>query len=268
MTFGARDLSLRGRISLLAFVDATATSAAYLLGFLGLPLLFVVWNVSMMVVILLWEREEAGREVAGGERIQADEQATKVRTALAEVERCLSAKPAAEQAALLKKRKSWLLNELRRLEWALKEAELNSLARVAERKGIPLERAARILSTDESDGRAEDEENLKRMIDNAESILRREPEESLSYALKPVLNEITALYNDVGRRNRHSPMLVEYWAAWAVIKSIEEGVGADGPLSRTPKPLRQHLVRLVNASKAGGRRQTRVPQSTDKALAI
>lgn len=119
----------------------------------------------------------------------------------------------------------------------------------ASKSGLRLSGSSKSAFSTESPRSLEgEEENLRRIIENAESILNREPVESLQVALKPILNDLRASYNVIRRRDRHSPSLADYRATWAVVASIAKRLDPEPVMSRASKGVRPKLARLIRTA--------------------
>lgn len=236
---------MRGKLSMLLALDGTLVLLIYVAGWMSLPLIFLLGNISMMVAIVLWEGEKRAQEVAVDESLSNDERWEKIKVALDGIDKRLSGKVRAEEREDLLKRKGWLLTEKRRLEWTLKDAELTSVEAAAKGALTPLDKAGSAFGADSPEEGAEEENDLKKVVGAAEEILAREPSESLEFALRPLLNELTAHYNAIRRKDSSSPYLADYWAAWGVLKSAETGLEIGPVIARASKKMQPRLGRLM-----------------------
>jgi hypothetical protein len=161
----------------------------------------------------------------------------------------------------------WGRNELRRLEWSVREAASNCFSSIreferrranrravqtatkeasiekypsaAEKSIAPPTVAARQKAIDSARKRAFFEREkaqrkiLINILDNAEAIATIEPTSSLPDALRPIANELRAHYNEIKKRSRNQNItpktntLTDYWVSWAAVSSLLDGTAMD-----------------------------------------
>jgi hypothetical protein len=194
---------------------------------------------------VVWERHRRNVEIATSPPVSSDEKWTRLKMDLDRIDRKLERTTDQSSRKVLSYQKRWLEAELRKLEWVMKESDLNNMYNATRRSlressaGGPARLASdngragpgRVTGAKES-GNAFDRKNLEKILDNAESILKVEPYASLSSALIPISNDFRAHYNAIKRRSRDSTSLSDYWVSWAIILSIESGVSVDASMSK------------------------------------
>lgn len=212
--------------------------------------------------MIVWEKHK--RETAlngGGPTFSNDERWSKTKRDIERIDGKLDKTRDSDKRRGLLHQKYLLENELRRLEWAIKESNLNGMynagtgsLRKLDPKGMPLRSQNQNGTLDKDseeidpgerytpDGalrerkrlerRAEERKNLQRIIDNAEAILRAEPADSIPAALKPVANDFKAHYNVLKKRRNNQDSLADYWVAWAVISSIMNRIEVDPQIAK------------------------------------
>jgi len=208
---------LRRSLFLLVLANVLAVVALYILGLLFIETLFALWNVSVIVAIVLWDREAAKNDPQV-ETFSAEERWSKAKARLESIERRLKKDMPESEFTALKKERNWLTVELRRLEWSLKESDLTSLTLASMGKVKQLERQDGLAgrrggSVSEKDGLKE----LDRLIGAAVDAVNHEPEESIPFALKPLINRVNADFNQIKKTDRNSALLQDYWAVWATL---------------------------------------------------
>jgi hypothetical protein len=254
LRFGVR--GLRQKLAVLILADLCAATALYFSNLIFVQTLLVVWNSSVMVGIVVWEKSSPSKDDALNLDVSADQRWGRMKMRIEWVDKRLAKANTESEKAALVKEKEWLVNELRRLEWSVKESELTSLSLASTgRLGIldsgqedsgPLP-----LSFEEKNG----VKALEKTVDNAVAVVLNEPEGSLTHSLRPLLNNLTAAYNALRRRDKHSPLLSDYWVVWAVLSARAKGQLVNSEISKyASKEVRPKILRLIEAtqSRRGG----------------
>jgi hypothetical protein len=132
-------------------------------------------------------------------------------------------------------RKIFLQNELRRIEWRLKEARINALydaqnfrreEKEYSQKNYPGEKnddapRFRLYFTKEGkNSTARENAYLSVVVSNIGTILEKENPETIEFALQPIASEIRAHFYAVKQTNPQSSSLSDYWIVWALVTSV------------------------------------------------
>lgn len=77
------------------------------------------------------------------------------------------------------------------------------------------------------------EKHLDNLISEVKEILSQESNSSLGLRMKPILNELAASNRMLRRSSKlYRRKAADYWAAWAIVKSISDGVPIDPTLGK------------------------------------
>lgn len=213
--------NLGRRILALVLADSIGVLVLYSLGILVIETLFVLGNVSLMIAIVLWEKDAAWRGAILDEELSVDDRWSKTKARIEWIEKRASRNSSVKDAAALQQEKSRLTNELRRLEWSIKESELGSISLASMGKmGVKRVDGARNLPIREAVTEKKGMKALDRMIREAIDVLRQEPIESFPITLSAIQNTVAASYKQIKRMDQNSGVLVDYWVVWVVISSL------------------------------------------------
>lgn len=264
---------------LLIVLGAVLGSIALLLcGAFYIEALMLVWNFAFVASVIVWERHKRSLALSGTSfSFSNDERWSRTKKDLEKIEGRLDKTRDSEKRRTLLYQKHALENELRRVEWSIKESNLNAMfnagtgsLRKVDSKNYPIrydgegnpetpdgidpldkytpEGALRERKRLEK--LAEERKNLERIVDGAILILRSEPAESVPEALRSLANEFRANYNILKKQNRNRS-LTDYWVAWAVISSIMNRVKVDVKISKyASDDFRPRLLRLIKLAEA------------------
>ncbi|MHB1908711.1 MAG: hypothetical protein ACYCQJ_07540 [Nitrososphaerales archaeon] len=238
--------SLNSKLILIASVATLIVLACTALDILSIEVLLLTWNAGLVIAIILWEREKRTAALNARTSFSDDERWVKAKINLEQVDSKLEKTKDDQKRHYLLKQRQWLQNELRRLEWSIKESNMNSMYNA---------QAGNLRRTNKSDlsnapsgldrldtlpdgtsavkKRAslemenKDRMNLQRILDEAEAVIKSEPRESLTTALRPLANDCKAHYNAIKKRKGDSDYLTDYWVAWSIISSIASGLEID-----------------------------------------
>ena len=263
----------KGRVALVLTGSAIATLLLLSHDALTIETLLVIWNVALFIGIMIWEREKREKIANGQLSFSDDERWTKIKKKIETLDQKLDKTKDADDKRALVNQKRWLENELRRVEWSIKESNLNGIynansgnmkrsdgrnrmrksdeplsseerADLERRRDYDPEAAA--LLRKELEREVQERKSLERILDNAEAVVNLEPASSLAVALKPVANDFKAHYNAIKKRRGNSPSLSDYWVAWAVLLSITNDQGVDQGISKyCSKDFRPRMIKFL-----------------------
>ncbi|MGI0078522.1 MAG: hypothetical protein ACRECH_02760 [Nitrososphaerales archaeon] len=272
--------SVNSKILLIVSGATLASVGLFLLGALSIEALVLFWNLAFVASLIVWERHKRARAQTGGITFSNDEKWSRIKRDIERVEGRLGKTRDSEKRRSLLHEKHLLENELRRVEWSIKESNLNGVYNAGTRnlrkldpKGIPTRNEAHNETSDEDseeidlwdrytpegalrqrkrlERQAEERKTLQRIIDNAEAILKTEPADSIPTALKSVANDFKAHYNVLKKRKNNQDTLADYWVAWAVISSVMNGVKVDPDIAKYAtagfRPRIVKFIRLVDS---------------------
>jgi hypothetical protein len=229
------------RIALIALIAFVAMTSLYWVHELYMQFILVVWNVAIVLGIILWEKEKVKKGQFLKDNFSQDEKWVKAKKEFEDVERRIPKSVNPEQKKELETRRRYLANELRRLEWAIKEKESNAVYN-AQAGGMrrlgpqnprnPSLPDQNLQDIEEKSRSAESKENeyLEKMVGNIIATIHREPPASRSAALQPIANELKAHYFAIKRRDQYSVSLSNCWAVWSIVSSVTNGLTPDGSI--------------------------------------
>jgi hypothetical protein len=246
---------LNAKLFAIAALVISITVALFFFNSLSIQALLVIWNFGAVAALVLWERQRRNHALTLDANYSNDARWTKTKMDLEKVENKLGKTKDATKKRALAKQRDWLENELRRLEWAIREANMNSIYNSQRGGGLrnqrepntpakgpndpasslpgkierdiidPLDRLgarAAIRRRAELEMENKDRQTLIKTIDNAEAIVASEPAVSLPEALQPIANDCRAHYNLIKKRGKlNSSVLGDYWVAWSLVLSIQ-----------------------------------------------
>jgi hypothetical protein len=259
--------------------------ALWFTGLLSILTLLVLWNFSALAAIVFWERERRNQTLKTGANFSNDDRWSKTKMDLEKVENKLSKAKDPERRKALLRSKSWLENELRRLEWSIRESGLNAMYNAGS-AGLRNPKVNKKHPRDLSDHaessssvnnnwayapddrlgerwalrkRAQlelefkERQNLDNALIAAEAIIANEPTESLPEALQPIANDCKAHYNLIKKRvkPKKTPILCDYWIAWSLIQTVQNKLPFDSALEKYAsnefKPKVKKFINSVDA---------------------
>jgi hypothetical protein len=237
-------LSLRKKLILLLIGNSAAVSLLFVYGWLSLQGLLILWNVSAVVGIVLTERE---RKKSNNWSLSTDDKEwvslkKELDRVLGELGRSKKRRESSK-SKILERRKTWIENEMRRLEWRMREDQYDKLSQ--SRFGAPpVEEKKDLLAHEE--GEAEDF-LIATLNGVRELATSEENSESLRQALLPTLSSLRAHYNIIRRRNKDSGILRDIWVVWAVVASVADGITTPEPdlLKYSSDPIKKAVSKLL-----------------------
>ncbi|MDG6908251.1 MAG: hypothetical protein JRN20_20975 [Nitrososphaerota archaeon] len=225
---------------------------------LYIQFILVVWNIAMVLFIIVWEKEKRRKQVPGQD-FTNDEDWTRVKKELESIDNRISKTLDLQKRRNLLARRLFLVNELRRLEWAIRESNINemynaqngNLKKIGQESKKKLKELGRTSGTEESGEEMEQIEKreadyLNKFVKNMECVLKKEPADSLRLILKPSVNELKAHYNMLKQRNPYSGSLTNVWTVWALASGIVEQGKLDRSLTKyASKPFQPKIETLI-----------------------
>jgi hypothetical protein len=267
--------SINSKLLLVAAIGVLTSIGLLCVGYLSIEALILIWNLAFVGSVIMWEKNKRDNSVGSFATFSDDERWSKIKRDLERVEQKLAKTKDAGKKKSLLYQKNWLENELRRVEWSIKEKNMSeiynlrmgNLPKLGTNQADPKTRTDSAEISEDSqdfdpsdkytpDGAlrerkrlerlAEENKNLERIIENAEKILGSEPVDSLSIALQSVVNDFKAHYNVIKKRKNNSETLANYWVAWALISSVINHVDIDPQISKyASKEFRPKIAKLI-----------------------
>ena len=231
--------SFNAKVAALAGFGILALSGLAWIHELYIQFILVVWNVAIVLFIVVWEKEKSRRQSLQLDYTQ-DGRWCGAKKELEDIDNRISKIRDLSKKKELENRRKFLVNELRRLEWSIRESNINEMYNAQNgrmKKFGPELRNRKVRSFEEIDEENErlerkESEYLKNLIANLQPILKNEPVNSLPSVLKSIINEIRAHYNLLKQNNPDSGSLANCWAVWALLSSAVEGTRPSGDLSK------------------------------------
>ena len=270
---------VNSKILLIVSGAVLGSLALILCGAFYIEALMVIWNFAFVASVIVWERHKRSLALSGTPAVSFsnDERWSRTKRDLEKIESRLDKTRDGEKRRTLLFQKHALENELRRLEWSIKESNLNAMfnagagsLRKVDSKNSPIRYDSEgnpeipdgvdpldkytpegaLRERKRLEKLAEERKNLERIVDGAISILKSEPPESVPEILRSLANEFRANYNILKKQNRYRS-LADYWVAWAVISSIINRVKIDAGISKyASEDFRPRLLKLIKLAEA------------------
>jgi hypothetical protein len=252
--------------------------ALLLCGAFYIEALMLVWNFAFVASVIVWERHKRSLALSGTSlSFSNDERWSRTKRDLEKIDGRLDKTRDSEKRRTLLYQKHALENELRRIEWSIKESNLNAMfnagtgnLRKVDSKNFPIHYDSEgnpgipdgvdpldkytpegaLRERKRLEKLAEERKNLDRIVDGAILILKFEPPESVPESLRSLANEFRANYNILKKQNRNRS-LADYWVAWAILSSIINRVKIDTRISKyASDDLRPRLLKLIKLAEA------------------
>ncbi len=266
---------VNSKFLLIALVATLASIGLLCAGYLSIEALILIWNCAFVVSVMVWEKHRRENALSMNETLSNDERWSKIKRDIERIDGRLSKTKDVTKRKSLLYQKRCLENELRRVEWSIKESNLNgiynagfgNLPKLDSPKMSQSSSRNPLAGSEDGDElnsydkytpegalrerkrlekQAEERRSLERIVDNTEKILASEPIDSIPVALQSVANEFKAHYNVIKKRKNNSSCLADYWVAWALISSIINGLEVDRNISKyASKEFRPKIIKFI-----------------------
>jgi hypothetical protein len=203
----------------------------------------------MIPSILTWEKYAATKRLFSKDSdLSTDERWVLTKMDLEKIQEEIDKCKNEAEKRHLNSSKSSLENKLRRLEWSLRESDLNQMYNAGKGKmdRLPDEMASTPSETpakppkelgEEMESKEDDDEEMelhsydsrnylvKTLLD-ARAVLRNEPSSSLRLVLKPSANNLKAHYNALRRKQTkksnptYTALVSDYWVCWVLLYAL------------------------------------------------
>lgn len=205
----------------------------YVCGALYIQFMLLLAAFALFPALLVHERSNLLRR-AENANLTDDENWSKTKKELDRVRDNLEKASTDEQRRALQRQTVYLENELRRIEWKVKESDMNQMYNAARGNLRKL--------PEQKEGTSEDQANnsvkkytssLANIIKDVRKIVENEPPASRQQALIPIANLVRAQYNMMKKTEAcTSNIRKDYFAVWATLSSFIEGIRIDSELSK------------------------------------
>jgi hypothetical protein len=255
---------IRAKIALILAIGGGAAVATYFFGFFAIQSMLLIGYVAGFLAILFWEREKRENAFDSRVAVTSDERWVYLKKKIERLEKQSRRSSEPERQILLAEKRS-LENELRRVEWKVRESSLTEMYNAGmgnlkrDGKGNPAAEGEEDTSLPRRESKShrggeqerEERKALERIIDYAETVLVSENPDSLKIALAPVLNETRAHYNAIRSRRRKSGVVTDYWVVWAILASVVNCMAVDPKIISYSSPsLKQKMEKLLTSARA------------------
>jgi hypothetical protein len=204
---------------------------------------------------LLHEKNKRNARLAGSFSLSEDERWSKKKVELEKLESRISKSKDSEQRHLLERQRIQIKNELRNIEWHIRESEMTQLYNANKGNLKKLTETSMKLSERELERNEEqllDRKVLFKIVKTAEQVVQNEPETSIKVALMQIERDLKAHYKVLSKLKEASVsgVLSDYWVAWMVVCGILNGVAMDPKVERyASRGFRPKLRTLLDLSK-------------------
>jgi hypothetical protein len=239
---GAASLPTGFRTPILAGVGAAISLAAlYVAHLFYLQFIVAVSGVAAIACIVALDRPPEPSVESGPGSLAEDW--ARAKTDLERLDARLSKTDDERETQFLRRQRSSLLHELRRLEWRFRERDMESAGALTTGALAPL--AARPGRLKKRARAKEESRHLIEALEEAADVLALDPPTSARVSLALIANDIRANH-DLLKRTPESASLDDYGAAWAVLTSLTTGIDPGGVAYRhASSKVRRILDMLV-----------------------
>ena len=223
----------------------------YLLGALYIQFVLLLATFALFPAILIHERSLAFG-LAGNTNLSDDENWSKTKKQLDKVRDSIDKTKSTEQKKVLQRQLLSLENELRRIEWKVKESDMTQMYNAAKGRlrEIPEINATTSEKQTEEDGKKYSH-SLDKLVKEVQKIVEKEPQESKQQALVPIANSIRAHYNMMKKNPELDSIRADYFAVWGTLSSFIQGIRINPELLKyTSRRFRKNFGTLQESLSA------------------
>ncbi|MGH2639937.1 MAG: hypothetical protein ACRDF4_11770 [Rhabdochlamydiaceae bacterium] len=255
--------STKAKYALIGAIAIVTCFLLYLFGMLFIETLMLVGYAASFPAMMIYEknRQRAGA-TSSSRALSEDERWSRAKIRLEKVDdKIKKAKSRAEGQSLLLEKRS-LENELRRIEWEIRESDMTQLFNATRGN---LKRLSGVTSKDDRhelvSGKEEqqfsEQKFLLSIAKDAESVVHDEPRPSLKAALKPIACDLKAHYNVLKKKkdieSSSNGILSDYWVTWMALSCLIDGVPVDSGLVKySSEDYRPRFTRFVKSIQTYG----------------
>lgn len=207
-------------------------------------------TMALLPALIVHEKNARNKPVTES-NLSVDEQWSKRKKELDKICDDLAKAKDPEQRQKLQRNRLFLENELRRIEWKVRESDLTQMYNASRGKLRELPDLKESSPENDEDDDAKTKKyrkTLSKIIKDADSILEHEPVASRSQALAPIVSLLCACYNNLKRSSDKSlhAVAVDYFVAWATFSSLAKDVEVDPKLAKYASPeFRKNFNKLL-----------------------
>jgi len=224
----------------------------YFLGILLIQSIMLVGYIAMLPTILVWEKYSGGKSDSVFDDGRLREKKSEIKKLQGRIDRSQNE----SEKKILRSKWKTLENELRRLEWSIRESNLTRSHDPANDEGHPslgdpmFSKSPK--SKSESDrsttneprerridiANLEKREHLLKILGDVKQVLTKESQQSVRVELLYLANEVRAHYNIIRKKDPSlNSLLSDYWVVWVVLYSLSNN-----------SPLPDNLERYSSSS--------------------
>ncbi|MDG6997852.1 MAG: hypothetical protein JRN15_01920 [Nitrososphaerota archaeon] len=205
----------------------------YLCGALYIQFMLLLGAFALFPALLVHERSNLLRR-AENVNLTDDENWSKTKKELDKARDNMDKAKSAEQRRAFQRRVVYFENELRRIEWKVKESDMNQMYNAARGNLRKLPELKGATSEDKTSNDVKKyTSSLVNIIKEVRKIVEKEPPASRQQALVPIANLVRAQYNTIKKTEaRAGNIRGDYFAVWATLSSFIEGNRIDSELSK------------------------------------
>lgn len=235
---------------IIAGLYGLACFVLYIFGVLYIQFMLPLATFAFFPAILVHERNIRNGQ-APVSNPSVDERWSRTKKELDKVSDSLDKAKTASQQKALQRQHSYLRNELRRIEWKVKESDMNRMynASKGNLKELPDSKISEPGNMVELDLKKY-EKILSNLIKEARKIVKSEPNDSRAQALTPVANNLQAYYNLMKKNDQNDrvrKLEADYFVVWAALSSFIRGVRVDDQLAKYTSKFRKGYLALHDA---------------------
>lgn len=218
-----------------------------MLGVLYIQFMLLLATFAFFPAILIHERNLRNSPISYS-NLSMDERWSRTKKELDKLSDNLNKAKSAVEQKNLQRQKISLENELRQIEWKVKESDLNQMYNAS--KGNLRELPYQTEGQDQTDVRIKNyNTTLSRLLKEIRKTVEEEPQESRRESLILIANSLRAHYNAVRNESQIDTLKSirsDYFASWMVLASFIGGYYLDPALAKyTSRKFRKRFLALV-----------------------
>jgi hypothetical protein len=232
---------------LLVGLAVAAMVVLYFVGLLYIQFLIVIWSVVIILAMVVYDKD---RHRTGSTGSPGTDRRSQLSSALADIDDRLSKTDREDVRQLLRRQRTQVEHDMRRLEWSARESEMAEGTPGAETQGLrPFPREAGWWEKRRQSRR--ETAHLRECLNLASEVLESEKGEAARESMKAVANDLRAHYDMLRTMRPASKSLADYRTAWGVLVAISQGTspgaGFTKYASRTTRSRLQRILRVADS---------------------
>lgn len=221
----------------------------YFIGYLYIQFLIVIWSVVFVLAFVVYDRDAHQQQGSRGGNATKKSQLS---AALAEIDGKISETDREDVKKLLKRQRDQVEQDIRRLDWTMREQELANAEMISASVGLkplPREPSWRERRREEN----LQSSHLRARLKDAAEVVSEEKGDAAKEELKALANDLKAHYDVMKSKKPGPAILDDYRMSWGVLTALSKGTSPDFDFGKySSRRFRNLLRKLVEAAEASG----------------